>query len=92
MVTHQKMNISLKERGKVSNTKEDTLISITGLWKRQDKNGNEYLCGNFSECEVFIFATKKSKPNHPDYVMKFGKKIKKEAPKDELPDEGVVPF
>jgi len=72
--------------------REDNLAAITGLWKRTDKNGEEYFCGNFGECDVFVFKTKKSKDNHPDYMLKFGKKLKKEPKESEKGFEGMVPF
>lgn len=69
-----------------------TFISLTGLWKKKDKNGNTMLVGgpkNSPFSFVVIKNTKKDTDNHPDYFLsisssnaeKSGKK------KDDLDDE-----
>jgi uncharacterized protein (DUF736 family) len=44
------------------------------LWKKQDKNGNDYLSGIidlsvFGEVKVAVFPTKDNGGNKPDYTI-----------------------
>lgn len=69
-------------------------ISIGGLWKGKDKNGNEYWSGDFSAfTKIWIFKnTDKKNPNGPDFTMSISEKKKKgEAGTSNDPNDDV-PF
>jgi hypothetical protein len=57
------------------------LIKIGGLWKNQDKNGNDYFSGGFTYgTKLLVMAnTFKEKDNEPDYIVYIGKKDKPES-------------
>ena len=59
------------------------LVKIGGLWKNQDKNGNDYFSGNFTYGTKMLVMTNtfKDKENDPDYMV-YITKIDQE-PKDE---------
>ena len=42
---------------------------IGGLWKKQDRNGQDYLCGKIGEKPVFVFKKKDIKDNQPHYEI-----------------------
>ena len=57
------------------------LLKLGGLWKNTDKNGNEYLSGNFTpftKLQIFENSYKKN-PSDPDYVMRLVPHKKGEA-------------
>tara|TARA_R110002110_G_scaffold177997_2_gene382782 strand:+ start:1447 stop:1653 length:207 start_codon:yes stop_codon:yes gene_type:complete len=57
------------------------LIKLCGMWKNEDKNGNEYFSGNYTYGTKLLIYTNsfKEKPNDPDYIMYIAKQDK---PKD----------
>ena len=59
------------------------LVPIGGLWKNQDKNGNDYFSGNFTYgTKMLVMSnTFKNKDNDPDYMVYITKKD--QEPKDE---------
>ncbi len=59
------------------------LVKIGGLWKNQDKNGNDYFSGNFTYgTKMLVMSnTFKNKDNDPDYMVYITKKD--QEPKDE---------
>ena len=59
------------------------LVKIGGLWKNQDKNGNDYFSGNFTYGTKMLVVsnTFKNKDNDPDYMVYITKKD--QEPKDE---------
>ena len=59
------------------------LVKIGGLWKNQDKNGNDYFSGNFTYGTKMLVMTNtfKDKENDPDYMVYITKKD--QEPKDE---------
>ena len=59
------------------------LVKIGGLWKNQDKNGNDYFSGNFTYgTKMLVMSnTFKDKENDPDYMVYITKKDKE--PKEE---------
>ncbi len=52
------------------------LVPIGGLWKNQDKNGNDYFSGNFTYKTKLLVMTNsyKDKENDPDYIVYIAKK------------------
>ena len=59
------------------------LVKIGGLWKNQDKNGNDYFSGNYTYgTKMLVMSnTFKNKDNDPDYMVYITKKD--QEPKDE---------
>ena len=52
------------------------LVPIGGLWKNQDKNGNDYFSGNFTYKTKLLVMTNsyKDKENDPGYIVYIAKK------------------
>ena len=57
------------------------LVKIGGLWKNQDKNGNDYFSGNFTYGTKMLVMTNtfKDKENDPDYMVYITKKDEPKA-------------
>ena len=57
------------------------LVKIGGLWKNQDKNGNDYFSGNFTYgTKMLVMSnTFKNKDNDPDYMVYITKKDEPKA-------------
>ena len=57
------------------------LIKVGGLWKNQDKNGNDYFSGYFTYGTKLLVMTNsyKDKDNDPDYMVYIAQKDKKES-------------
>ena len=66
---------------------DSTLVKITGLWKKQDKNGNDFFVGSIGSATIMIFKnTNKENENHPDYILNVTPQRKKEGAKNnEIP-------
>jgi hypothetical protein len=66
-------------------TTKDTndLIKLGGLWKNEDKNGNEYFSGNFTYGTKLLILTNtfKEKPNEPDFNIFIAKQEKRQEKK-----------
>jgi len=60
------------------------LTRITGLWEKEDKNGNNYLCGQLnaiSRVMVMPNTFKRNEHQDPYYFLYFAS-VEKEKPKD----------
>lgn len=59
---------------------DNKFLNVTGLWAKKDKNGQSYMVGSLGpSISVLIFKNKnKEDEKHPDYIMYFAPKEKKE--------------
>jgi len=60
------------------------LTRITGLWEKEDKNGNNFLTGQLnaiSKVLVMPNTFKRNEDKDPDYFLYFAS-VEKEKPKD----------
>ena len=65
---------------------KNSMIQITGLWKNEKKDGEEYFKGYLGGATVLIYKNRyKSASNHPDYIMYLSEG------KDKRKDENVDP-
>ncbi len=62
------------------------MIKLIGLWKGKDKNGNEYLSGNFNAVTrlMILSNTNKKGDKDPDYFLYIGSKEKADNGEGEL--------
>ena len=69
------------------------LLKLGGLWKNQDKNGNDYFSGNFTYGTKLLIMTNtfKEKNTEPDYIAYITKQDKKEDKKD-TSSSSDIPF
>ena len=60
------------------------MIRLTGLWKKEGRDGSSYLEGPLGNGKVYIFPTKgrgdHTNPNSPDYVLYVAEKQVPEEP------------
>lgn len=62
-----------------STKQKSELLELTGLWLKEDKNGNKIMTGKMNNLNILIMKNKyKEEDKHPDYKMFIGKPIKKE--------------
>ena len=53
------------------------LVNLGALWKNE-KNGNQFLSGNFGNATIFVFKNKwKKKDTDPDYKIMVGNRTRK---------------
>ena len=59
------------------------LIKLCGIWKNEDKNGNEYFSGNFTYGTKLLIYTNtfKKKPNEPYFNIFIAKQEKRQEKK-----------
>lgn len=49
---------------------KSSMIQLTGLWKNEKKDGEEYFKGYLGGATILIYKNRyKSASNHPDYIM-----------------------
>tara|TARA_Y100000593_G_C4256572_1_gene309939 strand:+ start:83 stop:298 length:216 start_codon:yes stop_codon:yes gene_type:complete len=66
---------------------KNELLKLGGLWKNKDKNGKDYLSGNFTpftKLQIFENSYKKNSSD-PDYVMRLVANKKGESKNDDIP-------
>ena len=70
--------------------KESNKVSLGGLWKQRDKNGNEYFSGSLGFARMLIFPNNKKTggSNQPDYNMML---VEKQRDGDKPPDSKPPP-
>ena len=62
------------------------MIELTGLWERQDKNGNSVLSGYIGKAKLVIFKnTYKKTEKQPDYIAYISEKPKEQKTNDNIP-------
>lgn len=77
MPLKQKSALNRKETGfKGIIWEEYEMKTITGLWKKQDKEGKTFLTGNIELLDLVVFVfpnNRKTKPEEPDYNLVIAK-------------------
>jgi hypothetical protein len=70
-----------------------TLITVTGLWKKDGKQG-PYLTGSLGNCKLFVFPVKdKVSERSPDYRVCIGPAPKKDGlPPRQIDPGDDIPF
>ena len=70
---------------------KNELLKLGGLWKNEDRNGNDYFSGNFTYGTKLLILknTFKEKSNEPDYNIFLSKQDKKGESKNDASD---IPF
>lgn len=55
---------------KNKNTEKDPMINISGMWAKEDKNGQVYYTGSLGGARLMMFKNnKKQNDNSPDYTL-----------------------
>lgn len=64
------------------------MMKLMSLWKKEDKNGQQYLSGKLGDLTVMIFVnSKKTAENQPDYFMNLAEPLNKGFQQREVPQE-----
>ena len=90
MVDTLPKNIAKRE----SEMEKNNLIKLTGLWKKEGKDGNVFFQGKLSyNTNLLLFKNQyKNNEKDPDLVLYIGKAEKKEQQKKLEPEGGEIPF
>ncbi|MCJ7525848.1 MAG: hypothetical protein MUP71_11620 [Candidatus Aminicenantes bacterium] len=52
------------------------LITLTGLYKKTDRNGREFLSGELGNSKIFVFPNENKKfTGQPDFFLSLGQRI-----------------
>ena len=80
--------------GKERKMSENNMIKLTGLWKKEGKEGNVFFQGRLSySTNLLLFKNQyKNSEKDPDLVLYIGKAEKKEQQKKLEPEGGEIPF
>jgi hypothetical protein len=66
---------------------ESTLIRLSGLWTKKDKNGTTYYSGNLGSGRLLLFRnTKKQAEKEPDLVLWLAPPAEKQPSVDQVKD------
>uniref|UniRef100_A0A6H1ZUM1 Uncharacterized protein n=1 Tax=viral metagenome TaxID=1070528 RepID=A0A6H1ZUM1_9ZZZZ len=65
---------------------------VSGLWRKETKDGDPYLAGGNDETVWFVFKNKyKEKPNQPDHIL-YSAPAQSRERKASPPQEEDVPY
>ena len=63
---------------------------VSGLWKKETKDGNPYLAGGDDKTAWFIFKNNyKEKPNQPDYILYSAPSQPRKKKADSVDDDDI---
>lgn len=73
---------------------KNNLIKLTGLWKKEGKDGNVFFQGKLSyNTNLLLFKNQyKNSEKDPDLILYIGKAEKKEQPKKPESEDNDIPF